>query len=78
MYKYQTIVTIWSSIGNTPLTNRNGPCCDELARVTIECETPAEALQKTKQLIRETMHGYSGHFRMIGYPNQNTCSRFTH
>lgn len=78
MTKYQTIVVVWSNIGHTPLTNRAGACCDELVRVTIECKDHAEALQKTKQMIRETMHGHSGHFRMVDYPNQNLCSRFTH
>lgn len=72
----KTIITLWSKIGHTPITNRGAGYCDELAFVTIDCASPAEAIAATKQLIAETVHAQSGHFTMPDYPNQNTKNGF--
>jgi len=74
--KYQTTIRIWSDIGNTPITNRDGAYCDELLNIIVQCETPEEAFDLTKKLISETNHGFSGHFAMPSHPNQNTRNRF--
>ncbi len=76
--KFSTEIIVWSAIGNTPLTNRSGAHCDELVRITVQCENPTEARELTKKLVRETAHGYMGYFNMPAYPNQNTRKAFTH
>ncbi len=66
--KHATTITIWSDIANGR--------CDELLRVVIDCETPAEATKAAQELLKATRHGYSGHFDMPTHPNQNTRNGF--
>lgn len=73
---YKTEITIWSKIGNTPKTGRNGAFCDVLLQTVIDCENPADAKAATKRLIAETPHGFTGHFHMQDHPNQNTNQMF--
>jgi hypothetical protein len=76
--KYETKIIVWSAIGNTPITGRDGSYCDELVKVTIQCETPEQAKEITQRMVRETQHGYSGYFNMPNHPNQNIRNGFTH
>jgi hypothetical protein len=78
MQTYETTIFVWSNIGNTPITNRDGAYCDELLKLTIQCANPAKAKALTQRLVKETEHGYKGYFNMPGYPNQNTRNGFTH
>jgi hypothetical protein len=75
---YKTKITIWSAIGSTPITNRGGSYCDELASVTVYCESPGDALAKTLEIKNKTKHAYACHYTMPDYPNQNTRSGFCH
>lgn len=75
---YETQIIVWSAIGNTPKTNRDGAYCDELVRMTIQCETPEQAKEITQRMVKETLYGYSGYFNMPNHPNQNTRKGFTH
>ena len=72
----KTKVYVWSNIGNTPITKRAGSFCDVLVEREIECSTPEQARAEVKALIRNTPHGYSGHFNIPDHPNQNTRSSF--
>lgn len=74
--KYDTTIVIWSDIGNTPITGRSGAYCDELIRTTVQCESPAEAMQLTREMMQQTQHAFKGYFNMPQYPNQNTRNRF--
>jgi hypothetical protein len=76
MTTYKTEVTIWSAIGNTPITKRNGAYCDELLNFTMDCDTPASAIEFVTNIIKNTEHASSGYFNLIDYPNQNTKNRF--
>jgi hypothetical protein len=75
--KYNTTIVVWSNIGHTPLTHRTGSYCDELLRIEVQCEDPAEARALTQKLVRETPHGYSGYYDLPDHPNQNTRHGFT-
>lgn len=70
---YKTHITIWSALSHTRPAQY-----DELLKVTVDCESPDEALAITKKLISETQHADNGYFNMPDYPNQNTRKRFTH
>ena len=76
--KYQTTIVIWSNVGHTPITNRDGAYCDELVRMTAEFENPDQAKSFTRELVQKTEHGYMGYYHVIDYPNQNTKNGFTH
>ena len=73
---YETTIIIWSDIGITPITGRIGAYCDELVRTTVQCDSPTEAMQITKDMMQKTKYAYMGHFSMPQYPNQNTRNRF--
>jgi len=73
---YKTEVTIWSAIGNTPITKRNGNYCDEMFKFVIECSTPESAKRFVKTFIAETKDCDSGYFNMIDYPNNNLRNQF--
>lgn len=75
---YHTVIIVWSNIGHTPLTNRQGAYCDELLHFETECADPAEAKALTQKLVRGIPHGYSGYYNLPEYPNQNTRNGFTH
>ncbi len=67
-------IVIWSAIGNTPMTNRGGSYCDELARVVVDVSDPTEAKQAAYDLLLSTPHAADGHFDIPQYWNQNTRS----
>jgi hypothetical protein len=75
---YKTTIYVWSDVGNTPITKREGSYCDELLRLETECADPAEAKALTQKLVRGIAHGYSGYYDLPDYPNQNTRNGFTH
>lgn len=74
--KYDTTIVIWSDTGHTPITGRGGSYCDELVRTTVQCASPAEAMQLTREMMQKTKYAYMGHFNMLEYPNQNTRNQF--
>jgi hypothetical protein len=74
---FKTIIIIWSDIGKTPITHREGAYCDELLHCETYCETPGEAIALAQKLLHETPHGYSAYYNMPEYPNQNTRNGFT-
>ena len=71
---YKTIITVWSRVGNTPVSKRGGLFCDRLAEKVIECKEPLEARQATIDLIENINHAAEGFFHMPEYPNQNLKS----
>lgn len=74
--KYETTIVIWSDVGSTPVTCRGGSYCDELVRTTVQCASPSEAIQFTREIMQKTKHAYMGYFDMLEYPNQNTRNQF--
>lgn len=76
--KYHTVIIVWSNIGHTPLTKRQGAYCDELLHFETECENPGEARALAQKLVRGVEHGYSAYYNLPEYPNQNTRNGFTH
>ena len=75
---FETEIFIWSRLGHTPLTKRAGAYYDELLKTVILCENPADALEKGRELLRNTEHGFSGAFFIPEYPNLNTRQKFFH
>ncbi len=73
---YTATITIWSQYGNTPITNRGGQFCDELAKVEVPVTDADDARTKVKQLIASTPHGAYGHFNIKDHPNQNIRTEF--
>jgi hypothetical protein len=73
---YETTIIIWSDIGNTPITGRAGPYCDELVRTRVQCESPEKARALTREIMQKTQYAYMGHFNMPEHPNQNTRNSF--
>jgi hypothetical protein len=64
-------IWIWSEIGDTPRTGREGSYCDELAHVHLEVASLEEARRATERLILETPHAHAGHYSVPHHPNQN-------
>ncbi len=75
---YATHITIWSAQGDTPITQRKGGYCDELASVTMLCDTPEKAKAAALEIKKTTKHAYSCHYSMPDYPNQNTKAGYCH
>jgi hypothetical protein len=73
---YRTEIYIWSRIGCTPITKREGAYCDVLVHKHIECASPEVARREVELLIESTQYGDYGHFSMPDHPNQNTRNSF--
>ena len=69
-----TKIIIWSQIGHTPKTNRNGSFCDELVNKEFNCDNPDEARKLTLELMKTTQYAARGYFNMPHWWNQNTKS----
>lgn len=69
-------IHVWSEIGHTPLSNRGGSYCDQLAYVEVEVNSPAEAREKAIALLQTTPHGNHAHYNVPGFWNQNTRSGY--
>jgi hypothetical protein len=65
-------LVVWSRIGHTPVTNRGGAYCDELARVEVSVASPEHALCMLAALFSETPHADRAYFNVPNWPNQNT------
>lgn len=75
---YRTTVTIWSRNGHTPITGRGAGYCDELVSAIVDCVDSDDALAQVAVIKSNTPHAYACHYKMDGYPNQNTRARFCH
>ena len=58
--KYDCEISLFSDIGDTPLTKRGGKHRDELLRTTIQVASPTDARQKCIDLINATPHAVTG------------------
>lgn len=74
--KYACELVCWSAIGHTPLTNRGGAHCDELARKMVNVKDHADAKSKLIEFTNSTEHAVNGHAQLsVAYPNQNYRSQ---
>lgn len=73
---YTATIIVFSAIGDTPLTNREGPFCDKLLEENIEVANAEQARIRTEELIHDTQDGHSGHYHIHGYWNPNTQDAF--
>jgi hypothetical protein len=71
---YAATLHVWSRLGHTPLTKRNGPYYDVLHLSEITVKDRADALAQGEAMKAKTPHGDSGHVQIHEYPNQNHCS----
>lgn len=71
-------IKIWSKIGHTPVTNRQGAFCDLLVDTVVECASPTEAKEIVLELKNKTKGAYSCHYNMPEWSNQNDKSGFCH
>lgn len=74
----RTEIYIYSALGHTPKTKRQGPYYDALIHKFIDAKNPLDAKEKVLALIRKTQHATSGHFNILKFWNQNTRSAWVH
>jgi hypothetical protein len=74
---YACKIRVWSAIGFTPVTKREGAYCDVLADIETHVATPVAARELTSKLIKIIPGAVSGHFQLDeAWPNQNTRHDF--
>lgn len=73
---YKVIVTMFSRVGHTPITNRGNWFCDELAKIEFYSENPTKAQDKAKEFAELVGNVWSVHVYCPDFPNQNLRSKW--
>lgn len=74
--QYAVRYVLWSKIGDTPVTRREGAYCDIVLEAVGHATDPKDAKRKLAKLLRATDSAWSGFFNMETYPNQNARTEF--
>lgn len=72
--KYEAELVLWSRVGHTPLTKRQGAYCDELARKKVMVAGVSEARSALMHLAGQTPYSSKGYYYIPALPNQNIRS----
>lgn len=67
-------IYVWSKIGHTPITHRQGSYYDTLYHETIAVENPEQARNIVRRLLAETPHADGAHYEIPTWWNQNRRS----
>ena len=74
--RYAAHIIVWSETGHTPVTNRGGSYCDELANFVVQVKNHKEAVNEALSAMARIKYAARGHVSIPKLPNQNYRSQW--